>query len=152
MSRKRAGPVRLAEKCLYSYNENLARLDVLRKDLKVLRVTSSVQAQRYDAVSAHGNGGHSDPVMARMLRIEGMERLISWLERRTLPIQRMVADLEGPDVLPNSPKADLLKVLRLLYFGNNLLSQVADEMKVSRQFVHNKREELRKMAISYLGI
>lgn len=151
MSKKRAGPVRLAEKCLYSYNENLARLDVLRQDLKVLRATSSVQAQRYDAVS-RSRGSHSDPVMARMLHIEELERVIVWLERRTLPIQRLVADLEGPDVLQNSPKSDLLRVLRLLYFGKNLPSQVAQEMRVSRHFVYDRRNELRKMAVSYLGI
>ena len=61
---------RRAEGYLYGYKANVARLEVLRTDLKVLDALSSVGAQRYDAPPSEGG---ADPVSARLERIEKVE-------------------------------------------------------------------------------
>ena len=148
---KRASPFRSAERCLYDYKKNLARLEVLREDLRVFRSQTSVKVQDYDFNSIANAGGHSDPVAARLLRIERLEEEIAWLERRTVPITRLRADLESSDVLEGTHKADLAEILRLLYLGGNTASAVISELKFGRSVFFDKRRALVYMAIDYLG-
>lgn len=144
-------PFRFAERCLYEFHENEARLQVLRDDLKVLDASSSAAAQRYDPLSMHG-GGPSDNVSARLERIEKLEEDIMRLERRVKPIQRLIADLEAPYVLDDSPKAELLKILRLYYFGNNVWETIANELRISKRTFYNRRENLVRLTIRYMGL
>ena len=44
---KVSGIFRLTEKLLFSYKDNLARLEILREDLRVLRASGDVHAQSY---------------------------------------------------------------------------------------------------------
>ena len=93
---------RFAERCLYDYKANTARLEVLRADLKVLDAASSVKVQNYDGIP--GSGTHSDSVSGRLQCIEKVEEDILYLERRTLPIRRLYDDLRENYVLADSPK------------------------------------------------
>ena len=90
---EREYPFRFAERCLYEYLENVARLEVLRTDLKVLDAVSSVKVQTYDGVP--GSGSPSDAVSARLERIERVEQDILYWERRTKPIGRLLNDDYG---------------------------------------------------------
>lgn len=145
MSREN-GFFKFAERCLYEYPENCARLERLRADVKR---ASSAPVQNYSPSNKHGT--HSDPVWRFVMRVEAMEDQIETLSRRTGPITRMLADLEGANVLEGSPKAEMARVLRLLYFGKNDKKRVAEELNMSRPQLYRKREELVKLAIRYLG-
>lgn len=99
---EREYPFRFAERCLYDYKANMARLEVLRADLRILDAASSVKVQAYDGVP--GSGAPSDSVSGRLQRIEKVEEDILHLERRTLPIRRLYDDLRENYVLADSPK------------------------------------------------
>ena len=45
---------RFAERCLYDYKTNVARLEVLRDDLRTLDALSSAKGQTYDALPCLG--------------------------------------------------------------------------------------------------
>lgn len=144
-------PFRFAERCLYEFHENEARLQVLRDDLKALDSSSSATVQKYDPLSMHG-GGPSDNVSARLIRIEAVEEEIIRLERRVKPIQRLIADLEAPYVLDDSPKAEMLQILQLHYFGNNVWNAVAKALHMEKRTFYRRRDSLVKMTIRYLGL
>ena len=80
---------RFAEKCLYEYKRNLACLEVLRDDLRVAQAGLDVRAQNYQYTFNLG-GEVSDPVSARLIKIEQLEERISKLERLTKPITTVV--------------------------------------------------------------
>ena len=48
-------PFRFAERCLYDYKTNVARLEVLRADLRTLDALSSAKGQAYDALPCEHN-------------------------------------------------------------------------------------------------
>ena len=143
-------PFRFAERCLYEFPENKARLEGLRETLNLLDEASSAATQKFDAPSAHT--ATSDNVSARLLRIEAAEEEIARLERRVKPIQRLLDDLEAPYVLDGSPKSDLLKILRLYYFGGNVSVAVARSLYINKRTLLRKRDELVRMAVRYLGL
>jgi len=144
-------PFRFAERCLYEFHENAARLDILREDLKVLDSTTSAAVPKYDPLSIHG-GGPSDNVSARLERIEKLEEDIKRLDRRVSPIQRLIDDLGAPYVLDDSPKAEMFKILELYYFGNNVWTTVARELHMAKRTFFRKREDLVRLAIRYMGL
>ena len=45
---------RFAERCLYDYLENVARLEALRVELRALDSLSSVRVQTYDGIPGNG--------------------------------------------------------------------------------------------------
>ena len=146
--RRRESPFRFAEGCLYNYQENLARLERLRADLAKL---SSRTVTNYEA-EGHAAGTHSDPVLKCVQQREALEGEIAGLERRTDPVTRLLADLESPNVLKGSPYAQIAKILRLYYFGKNSREQISNELKIGMRTIYEKRAELVKMAIRYLGL
>ena len=149
--RGRKTPFRFAERCLYDFHENEARLAVLRDDRRMLEQSSSVKVPHYGFEA--GSGGVSDGgVSGRVERIEKLDEDIQRLERRVRPIQRLIADLEAPYVLQDSPKAELLKILRLYYFGNNMPVSVAKELYINKRTFFRRRDELVKLTIRYLGL
>ena len=91
-------------------------------------------------------------MLSYVLRAGALEERIETLARRTDPITSLMADLESPDVLRDSPKAELARVARLWYFGKNSKEQIARTLHVTRPIVYKRREELVKMAIGYLGL
>ncbi len=140
---------RHAEKCLYEYKRNLACIDILKEDLRVLKATTDVNAQNYDKPFTKNNSP-SDPVAQHLIKLEQIEVRIKLLERWTKPIERLIADLSS-DVLDGSKKKGLLQVLKLFYFGNNVPDPVMEELNISRRAFFRKRRELVLMAIDYLG-
>lgn len=147
---EREYPFRFAERCLYDYKANVARLEVLRTDLRVLDAISSVKVQNYDGTP--GSGYPSDSVSERLQRIERVEENILHLERRTLPIRRLYDDLRENYVLADSPKMILRGVLELFYFGENTREATAEELGLSRASFFRKKEELVRLSIRYLGL
>ena len=147
---EREYPFRFAERCLYDYKANVARLEVLRTDLRVLDAISSVKVQNYDGTP--GSGYPSDSVSGRLQRIERVEEDILHLERRTLPIRRLYDDLRENYVLTDSPKMILRGILELFYFGENTREATAEELGLSRASFFRKKEELVRLSIRYLGL
>lgn len=140
---------RHAEKCLYEYKRNLAGLDVLRDDLRVAQADTDCHAQNY--MSTFTTGGEvSNPVQARLMKIESIEKKIQLLERFTQPITKMIEDLSSPNVLEGSEYEILLNILKLMYFGKNMPSVIRDELAISKRTFSLKRKELVTMAIDYL--
>lgn len=140
---------RFAEKCLYEYPENHARLEALREALSDLRSSASVQGQGYEPI---GHGGGGDPVASRAQKIADLEREIFKLERVTSPIVRLHKNLNSEFVLANSLRGDLSKILNLCYFGGNNNAQVAEILSISERTVYKLRCRLVGMAIQCLGL
>ena len=140
---------RFAERCLYDYKANTARIEVLRADLKVLDAASSVKVQNYYGIP--GSGTPSDSVSRRLQCIEKVEEDILYLERRTLPIRRLYDDLREDYVLADSPKMILRGILDLFYFGENTWQATAHELGLGKTSFFKNRRELVKLAIRYLG-
>ena len=141
---------RYAEKCLYEYKRNLACLNVLYDDLKVARASVDVKAQSYNNLPSGGEV--SDPVSSRVLRIEQLEERIKYLERLTKPITTLIEDLNSPDVLNGSYKAELMEVLRLYYFGQNLVEVILEKLNFAERTFYKKRRELVHITICYLAL
>ena len=147
---EREYPFRFAERCLYDYKTNVARLEVLRVDLRTLDAMSSAKGQAYDGLPRLGY--LRDAVSARLERIEGVEQDILHLERRTLPIRRLYDDLREDYVLEGSSKAILRGILELFYLGENTWQATAEELGLSRPSFFRKKEELVRLSIRYLGL
>ena len=146
---ERENPFRFAERCLYDYLENVARLEALRTDLKVLDAASSVNGQNYDGLPCLGY--LRDAVSARLERIENLEEDIRYLERRTEPIRRLYDDLRAGYVLDGSPKTILRGILELFYLGENTWQATAEELGLSRMSFFRRRNELVGLSLRYLG-
>ena len=142
---------RYAERCLYDYKRNVAGLKVLREDLRVMRSGLDVQAQNYQ-YKLEFTGTVSDPVQARLLKIETIEERIRQLERYTLPIGQLIEDITAPEVLEYSENKSLMGILRLLYFGKNPPDAVMEELKLGRRTFYRQRRELVNMTASYLAL
>ena len=142
---------RSAEKWLYGYKRNLAGLKVLREDLRVAQAGLDVHAQNYQ-YTFFATGEVSNPVHARVEKIESLEGRIRWLERYTKPITQLIEDLTAPEVLEYSENKALMDILRLMYFGKNPPDVIIEELKITRRTFFRQRRELVNMAISYLAL
>ena len=142
---------RYAEKCLYEYKRNLAALEVLRRDLIVERAGSDVHAQNYQ-LNFNFGGEPSNPVQARLIKIETLEDRIKKLERVTQPITRLINDLNSDENLEGSNNKMLYEVLKLMYFGKNKPVSIRDELAISKRSFSFFRVELVKTAIDYLAL
>ena len=142
---------RYAEKCLYEYKRNVAGLRVLREDLRVMKSGLDVHAQSYQMTIGF-EGEVSNPVHARVVRIEGVEERIRKLERVVEPIKQLVEDITAPEVLDYSENKGLIEILRLVYFGRNPIEAVIEELKITRRTFFRQRRELVNMTISYLAL
>lgn len=148
---KQKDKFRYAEKCLYGFKKNLACLEILKGDLKIKRTGTDVHAQNYQAVF-NSSGEPSNPVYSHVVSIETLEERIKVLERWTKPIAQMIADLNNQYVLSGSRNADILQILNLMYFGENVPKKVMDELKITRRTFTRRRQELVRITISYLGL
>ena len=147
---KEKNKFRYAEKCLYEYKRNLAALEVLREDLRVVQASTDVHAQSYQSFFSSG-GDPSNPVQARLMRIESIEGKIHTLERFTKPIVKLIEDLNAPENLEGSNNKILLSILKLMYFGKNIPDDIADELKIAKRTFFKYRRELVYTAIEYLA-
>lgn len=141
---------RYTEKCLYDYHRNLACLEILRGDLHVEKAGTDVHAQSYQYTLELG-GDPSDPVQARVMRIEKLEERIRILERFTQPITRLIQDLTAPYIHAGSVKAEMYSLMELYYFGQNSITEVMVKLNLSRKSMYMRRQELVKMAMGYMG-
>lgn len=142
---------RYAEKCLYDYKRNVACLRVLQEDLRVERAGCDVHAQNYQYTFGFA-GTPSNPVQARVMKIETLEERIRQLERVTKPITSLMENLKAPEVLDGSDNKILSEILRLMYFGKNRPNVIIDELKIARRTFFRLRREIVYTAISYLGL
>ena len=142
---------RYAEKCLYEYKRNVAGLKVLREDLRVLKSGLDVHAQNYQ-YKIDFTGTYSNPVHARLEKIDGVEERIRRLTRITEPITQLMADITAPEVLEYSENKNLMEILRLMYFGKNPPDAIMEDLRISRTTFFKQRRELVNMTISYLAI
>lgn len=148
---KEKNKFRYAEKCLYDYKRNIAALDVLREDLRVEKAGTDVHAQNYQ-FSFGFNGTPSNPVEARLLKIENIENKIKMLERYTKPITQMIDDLTAPENLEGSDNNILMNILKLMYFGKNKPYVIRDELNICKRTFSLKRRELIDMVKGYLAL
>ena len=145
---EREYPFRFAERCLYDYLENVARLEALRVELRALDALSSVRGLAYDG--APGSGEPYDAVSARLEKIERVEQNILFLERRTRPVEMLLADLSSPYVLEPARK-EMLEILRLRYLHANTWERVMSILKIGKATFLRRRRELVDMAVRYLA-
>lgn len=136
---------------MYEYKDNLARLDSLTSDLEMLKASMSVHAQNYDTVGGF-SGDISDPVGKRIEQIERLESEVNSLERMTRPITTLIKDLETPEIMENSSKAGLAVILKQFYINGNIWQDVADRLRVGRTVFFEKRRDLVRRAMWYLGV
>ena len=97
-------------------------------------------------------GEPSNPVQARLMKIEMLEERIRKLERWTKPITLLMDDLNSPDSLDTSHNKELYEVLRLMYLGKNQPDAIIDELRIARRTFTRRRRELVLTAINYLGL
>ena len=142
---------RYAEKCLYDYKRNLAALNVLREDLRVAKAGTDIRVQNYQFTFGF-EGDPSNPVEARMIKIENIEGKIQKLERYTKPISQLIEDLSAPENLKGSMNRILFEVMKLFYFGKNLPEVIMEELNIAYRTFIRRRRELVFMAIGYLAI
>lgn len=140
---------RYTEKCLFSYHDNLARIEVLKEDLRVLRAGSDVHAQNYQ-LKFDFRGNNSDPVSKYVEKIESLENQIKHLERMTMPITKLINDVSM--ARKNTKNYDYKMLIKLFYFDGLLLSEVADELKKSKRTVSSRRYSIVMKAADYLGL
>ena len=140
------------EECLRNYPANFTRIDVLQKDLQVLRARGDVQAQNYVRIyNSDSKTTHSDPVFDFVKQIERLEKEIGRLKRITEPLTKMIQDLKTPYASEQSLNSDFLKILGLYYFGRNPVANILDETQWSRAGFFRKKKQLQSLARSYLG-
>lgn len=140
------------EECLQDYPANFSRVEVLKKDLQILRARGDVQAQNY--VRIYNNDSrttHSDPVANYFEEIQKKEEEIDRLKRIIDPITKMIQDLKTPYALDSSLNSDFIKILGLSYFGRNTVESILDSTGWSRASYFRKKKKLAELARSYLG-
>ena len=119
--------------------------------MRVAEADTDVRAQNYQYTFSSG-GEVSDPVSARLMKIEMLKERIKYLERYTNPITILMNDLNTSDALNGSRNQDLMQVLRLMYFGGNTPDAIMEELNIARRTFFNRRRELVYTAISYLAL
>ena len=142
------------EECLYNYPANLTRIEVLKKDLQVLRSHTDVTIQNYVRIYSGDDikkGKKSDPVASFYEKIEYLEEQIEQIKRDTEPLSKMIQDLKSPYSTNDSLNADFIKILGLYYFGRNSVAIVLDTTHWSRAGFFRKKNQLVKLARNYLG-
>ena len=144
---------RLTEKLLFSYHDNLARLETLREDLRVLRAGGDVHVQTYQLTFNFGSTP-SDPVAAHTEKIISLENKIKSLERNTSPITRLVQDIKkcAGKSSKFAPVRDYEILLDLFYFGGYTLYDVAESENRSKRTLSSRRKKLVMKAADYLGL
>lgn len=125
-------------------------LGVLHEDLRVEQAGTDVHAQNYQ-FSFNFGSEPSNPVQARLIKIEQIEGRIKQLERLTKPITKLINDLDTPENLKGSNNKVMLEILKLMYFGKNNSGVIADELHMAKRTFLRLRRELVYIAMGYLA-
>ena len=147
---KKTDTYRFAEKCLYEYPANSAKLDALYDELTLLRSSSDVRGHSYEV--GNNEGSHSEPVSAYVERIESVEHAIQSVKRYVDPITHLKAALSCSYVLSNSKAGECREILNLHYFGKNSMQAILSHMNISKSVFYERRKYLVQLAIKYLGL
>ena len=148
---KKTNTYRFAEKCLYEYPANSAKLNALYDELELLRISSDVRRHSYE-VGNNVKGSHSEPVSAYVERIESVEHAILNVKRYVDPITNLKTDLNCAYILANSKAEECRKILYLHYFGKNAMQSILSRMNISKSVFYERRKYLVQQAIKYLGL
>lgn len=142
---------RFAEKCLYEYPANSAKLDTLLGELEILRSSSDVRGHSYE-VGNNVKGSHAEPVSAYVERIESVEHAILNVRRYVDPITHLKSDLSCSYVLENSKAEECYQILYLHYFGKNAMQSILARLNISKSVFYERRKYLVQQAMKYLGL
>jgi hypothetical protein len=63
-----------------------------------------------------------------------------------------VKDLTSAESLDTSHNKELYEVMKLMYFGNNQIDAIIEELRVAKRTFARRRRELVLTAISYLAL
>ena len=148
---KKTNTYRFAEKCLYEYPANSAKLNALYDELELLRISSDVRGHSYEGGN-NVKGSHSEPVSAYVERIESVEHAILNVKRYVDPITNLKTDLNCAYILANSKAEECRKILYLHYFGKNAMQSILSQMNISKSVFYERRKYLVQQAIKYLGL
>jgi hypothetical protein len=136
-----------AESCMYHHLENLARIEALRDELRIVDAMSSVKIQNYE-FQPGAPDGYIDNIPIRIMKIDALESLILGLERWTKPMTRLIADLESPYSSPE--RQEMLGILRFRYLGGNTWTRTEGLLEMSHATFLERRKELVRMAMGYI--
>ena len=139
-----------AEKCLYEYPANLAKIEMLSEELKLLKASGDVQGMSYEI--RNNSYGVSDPVSTHFQKVESIEGKIYRLTRSTEPIKKMYEVLCSPYVLEGSKSADYRKILELFYWGRNSVQNILNYLSWSKTSFYVRRQGLLRMTEEYLNV
>lgn len=145
---KNKSKFRFAEHCLYNYQLNLAKIEVLEQKLELLKISSSAKAQSYDAMPC--GGAVSRPVEQRAANICALEEQILYCKNCTIPITRMIEDLKKDYSMDESQNNNMLRLLELRYFAGGTWQQAAKKLNTSERTLMYWRQRLVKKTIEYL--
>lgn len=141
---------RMTEKTLYSYPENLTKMETLKMRLNMLKNSGSVKAQSYEG-AATGGGEIHDPVSDRVQKIMELENRLIAVQSLAMPITGLKADLEMPNIERGSHKAIMAEILNRYYICGNVWRDVADKAGISRAAFFRYRTALVHIASEYLA-
>ena len=141
-------PFQIAENCLYNYKLNLSKINTLRQKLSLLGPMSTLKAQSYE--QRYSGGDPSNPVAQRTETIDSLERRITELEIKTVPISQMIQDLSEGGVLKGSQNENMLQLLKLRYFAKGTWPQLSEQLHTSVANLKKWRNRLVVSAIDYL--
>jgi hypothetical protein len=95
--------------------------------------------------------GYIETVPRYVLRADEIESSIAVLERRVLPVARLIADLESPYNLSHE-RREMLDILRLRYLHQNTWERTIEYMKISGNTFGKRRKQLVELAACYLEV
>ena len=136
------------EKCLYDYPANVAKIEMLNKELKLLKARGDVQVVSYD-IRNNSYGVHSDPVSTHFQKIESVEDSIYRLMRKTEPVKKLYEVLCSPYALDGSRNAEYRQILELFYWGGNSVQNILLHLNWSKTSFYVRRQGLLRFAEEY---
>ena len=136
---------RYAEKCLYSYEENVKELDRLEGRIAELKASSDVRGLDYSA-GATVNDTHSDPVSGYVEELDRLERRYRKCVHRVDAVKRLRADL-----LRESRRDEQHRlILEEYYLARRPVTRILESTGWSRGSFFARRYDLVMRTLSYL--
>ena len=137
---------RFIEKCLYNYPSNLARIEVLSEDLRVLRAYGDVHSP-LPQLFFNASNAYTDPVSSHVDKVQRLEAQIRRLERITAPITKLLKNIDTFSQF--AINQEYKQLLELFYFGGASLSEIACELHMSRSTLFRRRRGLVRKVSEY---
>ena len=141
---------RYTEKVLYSYKNNVNVSEKLIGELDMLRNAGDISGQSY------GNSGKVsgilDPVLAYVMRVEGLESKLKRVMRRVKAVDTLREDLRNGNVITVTSARDLLKILNEHYIEKQTVSAFLGIHNWVRSTFYARKHELVLIAGEYLRV